>query len=40
MVEAICNNDYEAGYQALIQHTDLLYHRPETNSRLTEAQAN
>jgi DNA-binding FadR family transcriptional regulator len=29
MVEAICNNDYEAGYQALIQHTDLLYHRPE-----------
>jgi DNA-binding FadR family transcriptional regulator len=30
MVEAICNKDYEAGYQALIQHTDLLYHRPET----------
>jgi DNA-binding FadR family transcriptional regulator len=30
MVEAICNQDYEAGYQALIQHTDLLYHRPET----------
>jgi len=29
MVEAICNHDYEAGYQALIQHTDLLYHRPE-----------
>lgn len=40
MVQAICNSDYEAGYQALIQHTDLLYHRPETNSRLTEAQAN
>jgi DNA-binding FadR family transcriptional regulator len=30
MVEAICDDDYEAGYQALIQHTDLLYHRPET----------
>lgn len=30
MVEAICKNDYEAGYLALIQHTDLLYHRPET----------
>ena len=30
MIEAICNKDYEAGYQALIQHTDLLYHRPET----------
>jgi DNA-binding FadR family transcriptional regulator len=30
MVEAICNEDYEAGYQALIQHTDLLYHRPES----------
>ena len=29
MIEAICNKDYEAGYQALIQHTDLLYHRPE-----------
>jgi len=30
MVGAICDIDYEAGYQALIQHTDLLYHRPET----------
>jgi len=30
MVEAICNNDFEAGYQALIQHTDLLYQRPES----------
>lgn len=30
MVQAICDDDYEAGYQALIQHTDLLYHRPET----------
>jgi DNA-binding FadR family transcriptional regulator len=30
MVEAICNGDYEAGYQALLQHTDLLYHRPES----------
>jgi len=30
MVQAICNDDYKAGYQALIQHTDLLYHRPET----------
>jgi DNA-binding FadR family transcriptional regulator len=30
MIEAICNKDYEAGYQALIQHTDLLYHRPES----------
>ena len=30
MIEAICKNDYEAGYLALIQHTDLLYHRPET----------
>jgi len=33
MVESICNGDYEAGYQALIQHTDLLYHRPETETR-------
>jgi DNA-binding FadR family transcriptional regulator len=28
MVEAICNGNYEAGYEALTQHTDLLYHRP------------
>jgi DNA-binding FadR family transcriptional regulator len=31
MVEAICNDDHEAGYQALIQHTDLLYQRPDNN---------
>ena len=30
MVEAICNGDYEAGYEAFIQHADLLYHRPES----------
>jgi DNA-binding FadR family transcriptional regulator len=28
MVEAICKGDFEAGYQALVRHTDLLYHRP------------
>jgi hypothetical protein len=28
MVEAICNGDFETGYQALVKHTDLLYHRP------------
>lgn len=28
MVEAICNGNYEDGYQALVRHTDLLYHRP------------
>ena len=28
MVDAICNNDLKAGYDALIMHTDLLYHRP------------
>jgi DNA-binding FadR family transcriptional regulator len=27
MVEAICVGNYEAGYRALITHTDLLYHR-------------
>jgi len=27
MVEAICNSDFEAGYEALVKHTDLLYHR-------------
>ena len=28
MVEAICSGNFEAGYQALVKHTDLLYHRP------------
>lgn len=28
MVEAICNGNFEAGYQALVWHADLLYHRP------------
>ncbi|MBV6451830.1 MAG: hypothetical protein MHPDNHAH_02577 [Anaerolineales bacterium] len=28
MVEAICNENYEAGYEALVAHADLLYHRP------------
>jgi len=27
MVEAICNGSFEAGYEALVKHTDLLYHR-------------
>jgi len=28
MVDAICAGDQEAGYQALVEHKDLLYHRP------------
>lgn len=27
MVECICAGEFEAGYQALIEHTDLIYHR-------------
>jgi len=27
MVDAICSGDLDAGYQALVDHTDLLYHR-------------
>lgn len=30
MVEAIRRNDFEAGYQALIQHADLLYQRSKS----------
>ena len=30
MVEAICSEDYEAGFEAFIQHADLLYHRPDS----------
>lgn len=29
MVDAICVGDFSRGYQALVEHTDLLYHRPE-----------
>jgi DNA-binding FadR family transcriptional regulator len=29
MVNAICKGDFAAGYQALSDHVDLLYHRPE-----------
>ncbi len=28
MVDAICAADFAAGYQALVEHVDLLYHRP------------
>lgn len=28
IVEAICIGDYKSGYEALVAHTDLLYHRP------------
>ncbi len=28
MVDAIIDGDYDAGYQALVEHKDLLYHRP------------
>ena len=27
MVDAICSGNFEAGYEALVAHTDLLYHR-------------
>jgi DNA-binding GntR family transcriptional regulator len=27
MVDAICRGDFELGYQALVEHKDLLYHR-------------
>jgi len=30
MVEAICDGDYARGYAALLQHKDLLFHRPDT----------
>ncbi len=33
MVEAICMGEFEAGYNALIQHTDLLYQRPDRNQQ-------
>jgi len=32
MVEAICTQDYEAGYRALSEHTDLIMHRPASSA--------
>lgn len=31
MVDSICKQDYEAGYQALVEHKDLLFHRAVTH---------
>jgi DNA-binding FadR family transcriptional regulator len=28
MVESICDGNFDIGYDALVKHTDLLYHRP------------
>jgi DNA-binding FadR family transcriptional regulator len=32
MVDAICEGDFARGYTALIEHKDLLFHRPDTPS--------
>jgi DNA-binding FadR family transcriptional regulator len=32
MVESICSGDSDLGYEALLEHTDLLYHRVDRNS--------
>jgi len=32
MVDAICSGDIEAGYQAMLSHTDLIHHRPPSQS--------
>ena len=29
IVDAICSGNFDAGYRALLEHTDLLYHHPE-----------
>ncbi len=31
MIDAVCSGDFEMGYQALVEHKDLLYHRPVSN---------
>jgi DNA-binding FadR family transcriptional regulator len=33
MVDAICQGDYETGYQALVEHTDLIRYRLSTERR-------
>ena len=32
MVDAICGGDYMEGFNALLEHTDLIYHRPVSDS--------
>lgn len=31
MVDALCDGDYAAGFEALVEHKDLLTHRPNSN---------
>jgi len=33
MVDAICAGDFESGYRALVEHKDLLYHRPHPTEK-------
>ncbi len=38
MVDSICSGDFDAGYQALVEHKDMLYHQPKlptTESEIT-----
>jgi DNA-binding FadR family transcriptional regulator len=39
MVDAICNKDYDTGYEALIEHKDLLYHRSPITEDIKKARA-
>ena len=32
MVDAIYSGDFDAGYNVLLKHTDLLYHRPDATT--------
>jgi DNA-binding FadR family transcriptional regulator len=36
MVDSICNGDFDAGYLALVEHKDMLYHRPMLPSAESE----
>jgi len=32
IVDSICNKDFDLGYRLLLDHTDLLYHRPKNSN--------
>ena len=36
MVDSICSGNFDAGYNALSEHTDLLYHHPEAMTSKSE----
>jgi hypothetical protein len=37
MVEAIVDDDYDAGYRALVEHVGMLHYRPELGANIPKS---